>query len=97
MSVLGRVLALPLRGYQRWISPWKPAMCRFTPTCSQYAIEALETHGLVSGSLRACWRLLRCHPLARGGYDPMPGGASESARAKHPRCRDGAPCPRCDA
>lgn len=97
MKLLGRILALPLRGYQRWISRWKPPMCRFTPTCSQYAIEALETHGVARGTLRASWRLLRCHPFARGGYDPVPGGASESARAKHAGCRGPSPCPRCEA
>jgi putative membrane protein insertion efficiency factor len=60
-----------LRGYKRWISPLLPPACRFTPTCSEYAMEAMEKHGFFGGSARAIWRLLRCHPLSRGGYDPV--------------------------
>ncbi|MBI5362312.1 MAG: membrane protein insertion efficiency factor YidD [Planctomycetes bacterium] len=96
MKRLRRACTWPLRAYQRWLSPWKPAMCRFTPTCSQYAVEALETHGLVRGTWSTCWRLLRCQPLARGGYDPVPGGPSEAARAKHANCPAPAPCPWCE-
>ncbi len=72
MSVLGRLLALPVRVYRRVISPLKPATCRFAPTCSAYAIEALERHGIVHGSLLAAWRLLRCQPFATAGFDPVP-------------------------
>jgi putative membrane protein insertion efficiency factor len=92
-----RAATWPLRFYQRWISRWKPAMCRFTPTCSQYAIEALETHGLARGSVMTVWRLLRCQPFARAGYDPVPGGPSESARSKHAHGPDGAGCRHCGA
>lgn len=48
-----------------------PDSCRFTPTCSRYAAEAVLRHGVVAGSARAAWRLLRCHPFGRGGYDPV--------------------------
>ena len=61
-----------LRGYKRWISPMLPHACRFVPTCSEYALEAVEHHGAGRGSWLALARLLRCHPLARAGYDPVP-------------------------
>ena len=61
-----------LRGYKRWISPALPHACRFVPTCSEYAMEAIERHGAARGSLLAVARLLRCHPFARAGYDPVP-------------------------
>lgn len=60
-----------IRWYQRRISPARPPCCRFIPTCSQYAIEALEYYGLWRGSLKAIWRILRCNPLSKGGYDPV--------------------------
>lgn len=72
VSWLGRILALPIRVYRRWLSPLKPPMCRFSPTCSQYAIEALEVHGILRGSWLAVYRLARCHPLCKGGHDPVP-------------------------
>ena len=61
-----------VRFYQVCISPLKPACCRFTPTCSQYALEAVEKYGFVKGGALAAWRILRCNPLCRGGYDPVP-------------------------
>ena len=64
------VLAL-LRGYKWLISPLFPPACRYVPTCSEYAMEAVERLGVTRGSLFAGWRLLRCHPFARGGYDPV--------------------------
>jgi uncharacterized protein len=67
-----RVLQAMLRGYQRWLSPALPPACRYTPTCSQYALEALEQRGVVSGLGLAAWRILRCHPFVKGGYDPVP-------------------------
>jgi putative membrane protein insertion efficiency factor len=60
-----------LRGYKRWISPLLPPACRFVPTCSEYAMEAVEKHGVMGGLALAVWRLLRCNPLSRGGYDPV--------------------------
>ncbi len=59
--------------YRKWVSPAKPASCRFLPTCSEYAIEALELHGCLKGTALTFSRLARCHPLARGGLDPVPG------------------------
>jgi uncharacterized protein len=60
-----------LRGYKRWISPALPDSCRYVPTCSEYAVEAVERYGVVRGGAMAAWRLLRCHPLAAGGLDPV--------------------------
>ena len=67
-----RVVLLPIRGYQRFISPGLPPSCRFTPTCSQYALEAVAKHGALKGSWLAARRLVRCHPFNPGGYDPIP-------------------------
>ena len=61
-----------IRLYQRHVSAHTPPACRFTPTCSAYAIEALQRHGLFFGTGLAIWRVLRCNPLCRGGYDPVP-------------------------
>ncbi len=60
-----------LRWYKRWISPAFPPSCRYVPTCSEYAMEAVERYGVLSGGIMAGWRLLRCHPLAKGGLDPV--------------------------
>jgi putative membrane protein insertion efficiency factor len=60
-----------LRFYKSIVSPWLPPSCRFTPTCSDYASAAIERYGVVLGSLKALHRLLRCHPLHRGGFDPL--------------------------
>ncbi len=62
--------------YKRFISPMLPHACRFVPTCSEYAMEAVERHGVVRGGWLAARRLLRCQPLARAGYDPVPAVAS---------------------
>ncbi len=61
-----------IRFYRKYISPHLPPMCRYYPTCSCYAIEAIETHGAFKGFLLALWRVLRCNPFSRGGYDPVP-------------------------
>ncbi len=61
-----------IKFYQKGVSPTKPPCCRFTPTCSAYAIEALETHGAFKGGLLTIWRVLRCNPFCKGGYDPVP-------------------------
>lgn len=61
-----------LRGYKYAISPLLLPSCRYTPTCSDYAAEAIELHGVVRGFALAAWRLLRCHPFVRGGFDPVP-------------------------
>lgn len=62
-----------IRGYQKYLSPLKiRTHCIYTPTCSQYAIEAIRKYGAVKGFLLAAWRILRCNPFAKGGYDPVP-------------------------
>ncbi|MBR5396119.1 MAG: membrane protein insertion efficiency factor YidD [Bacteroidaceae bacterium] len=71
-KLLAQLLILPIRFYQRCISPLTPPSCRFTPTCSQYAIEALRKYGPFKGLWLALRRLLRCHPLGGSGYDPVP-------------------------
>ena len=68
-----KILISMVRFYQRRISPFKGgSTCRFIPTCSEYALEALEKYGAVKGSLLAIKRILRCHPFCAGGYDPVP-------------------------
>ena len=67
-----QTLQFLLRIYKRWLSPALPHSCRFVPTCSEYAMEAIELHGALRGSWMALGRLLRCHPFARAGYDPPP-------------------------
>jgi len=69
-------LVLLVRGYQLLISPMLGPHCRFQPTCSQYAVEALRTHGALKGAWLALRRLGRCHPLHTGGYDPVPPSRS---------------------
>jgi len=60
-----------LRGYKWMISPFLPPACRYVPTCSEYAVEAVEEYGALRGGLMAFWRVLRCHPFTKGGYDPV--------------------------
>jgi putative membrane protein insertion efficiency factor len=60
-----------VQAYKLIISPWLPSACRFTPTCSEYAAEAIVQYGVLTGVIRAIGRLLRCHPLHRGGFDPV--------------------------
>jgi len=72
MTALARILALKvIRAYKLIVSPWLPDACRFTPTCSEYAFEAIEQYGVCRGGFRGLSRLLRCHPLHRGGFDPL--------------------------
>ena len=70
--VIDRLLILVLRGYKRWISPLLGPACRFHPTCSVYAMEAITRFGALKGSWLAARRLVRCHPLHPGGFDPVP-------------------------
>jgi hypothetical protein len=70
--VAAEVLILPIRFYQKFIGPLLGNHCRFAPSCSQYAAEALRVHGVFRGSVLAAWRILRCNPLGRSGYDPVP-------------------------
>ena len=72
MNIGGQVLTTVIRLYQYLLSPLLPASCRYHPTCSQYALEAIRKHGAVKGVVLGLRRILRCHPFHRGGYDPVP-------------------------
>ena len=72
LNGIGGLLMQPIRFYQRFISPLTPPTCRFTPTCSHYAIEAIRKHGPFKGLALAVWRILRCNPWGGSGYDPVP-------------------------
>lgn len=67
-----RLALAPIAAYRRWISPGLPRRCRYEPTCSAYAEEAIRKFGLARGGLLALWRLLRCNPFSNGGFDPVP-------------------------
>jgi len=72
MTLLQCAFIFPIRLYQRYVSPMLPPVCRFTPTCSQYAVEAIAKHGVFYGGYLAIRRILRCHPWGGSGYDPVP-------------------------
>jgi putative membrane protein insertion efficiency factor len=61
-----------IRGYQRFVSPLLPPSCRFVPSCSEYGYQAIEKYGIIRGGAMAAWRILRCNPFCKGGYDPVP-------------------------
>lgn len=95
--MLGRALIGVVRFYQVAISPWFPGSCRYVPSCSSYAIHAIEGHGPLRGSWMALRRLGRCHPWGGHGYDPVPGAGSDetteatpSVDPEHDRSVDGA-------
>ena len=71
MSAVGRALVAPITLYQRLISPLLPRRCKYEPTCSAYAVDAVRTHGPLRGVVLAAWRLLRCNPFSHGGHDPV--------------------------
>lgn len=70
--LLSRLLVLPILFYQHFITPFTPPSCRFVPTCSEYARQAILIHGPVKGLALAIWRILRCNPWGGSGYDPVP-------------------------
>lgn len=72
MIMIGKILIRLIELYRKNISPLKVPCCRFTPTCSAYAIEAIQKRGAFVGTLLSIWRILRCNPLCKGGYDPVP-------------------------
>ena len=72
MKALRELACLPIRFYQRYLSPLKPPMCRFQPTCSEYGLRAIRTHGVLKGILLTAWRILRCNPFTEPGPDPVP-------------------------
>ncbi|MGH9173406.1 MAG: membrane protein insertion efficiency factor YidD [Vicinamibacterales bacterium] len=67
-----RVALWLIRGYQRGISPLLPPSCRFVPSCSDYGYQAIEKYGIIRGGAMTAWRILRCNPFNKGGYDPVP-------------------------
>jgi putative membrane protein insertion efficiency factor len=71
MTAARRVATLPIRGYQKLISPLFVSRCRYYPSCSEYAVQSVERFGILRGLVLAGWRLLRCNPLSRGGFDPV--------------------------
>ena len=75
------LLLAPIRAYQRFISPALPRRCKYEPTCSAYAVDAVRRFGVVRGLILAGWRLLRCNPFSHGGYDPV----EAQTLFKHPR------------
>ena len=80
IGLVGRSMIAAVRLYQATLSPLIGRQCRFQPTCSNYFIEALERNGLFRGTLLGLWRILRCHPLAGGGYDPVDAPARSGAK-----------------
>lgn len=74
MTPLARIAALPVRAYRLLLSPWVGHACRYQPTCSAYALEALERHGALRGGWLTLRRLSRCHPWGGWGHDPVPPG-----------------------
>ncbi|WP_167202638.1 membrane protein insertion efficiency factor YidD [Actinomyces respiraculi] len=71
-SLLMRIVLAPVRFYQQWISPGLPRSCRYYPTCSAYAVQAVQVHGPLKGLVLGTWRVLRCNPFTRGGVDHVP-------------------------
>jgi uncharacterized protein len=80
VSAIAQVALAPIRAYQRLVSPLLPRRCKYHPSCSQYAVDAVRRFGLLRGMVLAAWRVLRCNPLSDGGIDPV-----EAQRIFHPR------------
>ncbi len=80
---MSRILIACIRLYQKLISPLLGQNCRFHPSCSQYAIEALRIHGIIAGTGYALWRILRCQPFCAGGFDPVPERRPRRQRQSH--------------
>jgi len=86
------VMVQLLRAYKWAISPWFPPACRYVPTCSEYALEAVERYGALRGTLMAAMRVCRCHPFAGGGYDPVVKSSPSShidTEGRHLQCKVG--------
>jgi putative membrane protein insertion efficiency factor len=71
MTLARRVAVAPILAYQRFISPALPRRCKYEPTCSAYAVQAVQEYGILRGLILAAWRVLRCNPWSHGGYDPV--------------------------
>ena len=70
--ILKNVLIFLIKWYRKYLSPLKSTKCPYYPTCSEYGLEAVEKYGAIKGSALAFWRILRCNPFSKGGYDPVP-------------------------
>ena len=79
-----RLAQAPVRAYRRFISPALPPRCKYHPSCSEYAVQAISTYGILRGLVLAAWRLLRCNPWSHGGYDPVSSRRLFSGRAARP-------------
>jgi putative membrane protein insertion efficiency factor len=87
-ALVRRIAIAPIVVYQRVISPALPARCKYYPTCSQYAVQAIQRYGILRGLVLAVWRLLRCNPFSHGGFDPV-----EAQRLFRPRPGSEPPTP----
>jgi putative membrane protein insertion efficiency factor len=85
-----RLLMALVRGYRLLLSPWLGNACRFEPTCSAYALEALERHGAAAGAYLGACRIVRCHPWCQGGLDPVPADPPRALVSRRPSMADGA-------
>ena len=83
MSIASRFVLAPVRAYSRFISPALPRRCKYHPTCSAYAVQAVETYGILRGVVLAVWRVLRCNPFSHGGHDPVSAQTFFSAPRRH--------------
>jgi len=83
VSVASRIVLAPVRGYQRFISPAIPRRCKYHPSCSAYAVQAVESFGILRGVVLAVWRVLRCNPFSHGGYDPVSAQTLFSTPRRH--------------
>jgi hypothetical protein len=82
MTSIPKLIVLHLLQAYKWmLSPLLPPSCRYVPTCSEYAMEAVDRYGVLRGGLMAAWRVLRCHPFVKGGYDPVVRQHHDSAQA----------------
>ena len=81
-TLIARIVSLPIVAYRRWISPGLPPVCRFYPSCSEYALTAISTHGALRGLGLTIWRLLRCHPFHPGGIDHVPPPRTRAATTR---------------
>lgn len=70
--IMKKIFVFIIKFYQKYISPMKRTRCPYTPSCSQYGLEAIEKYGVIKGGWLAVWRILRCNPFSKGGYDPVP-------------------------
>ena len=77
-----------IRLYQRTLSRVMPSTCRFTPSCSEYAVQAIQAHGVLRGGGLALWRICRCNPFSKGGHDPVPGLESDASERLMHGCDD---------